>query len=54
MLKAQKSVKFLGVIFDHRLTFKEHIKDKINNTRHITSKYYSLRSKKYRGFQKKP
>ena len=47
-LKAEKSVKFLGVIFDHRLTFEEHIKDKINNTRHITSNYYSLKSKKYR------
>ena len=47
-LKAEKSVKFLGVIFDHRLTFEEHTKDKINNTRHITSNYYSHKSKKYR------
>ena len=36
-LKAEKSVKFLGIIFDHKLVFEEHIKDKINNTRHITS-----------------
>ena len=51
-LKAEKSVKFLGVIFDHRLTFEEHIKDKINNIRYITSNYYSLKSKKYRILQK--
>ena len=47
-LKAEKIVKFLGVIFDHKLTFEEHIKDKINNTRQITSNFYSLKSKKYR------
>ena len=47
-LKAEKLVKFLGVIFDHRLTFEEHIMDKINNTRYITSNYYSHKSKKYR------
>ena len=47
-LKAEKIVKFLGVIFDHKLTFKEHIKDKIINTRQITSSFYSLKSKKYR------
>ena len=35
ILKAEKTVKFIGVIFDHKLTFEEHIKDKINNTRHI-------------------
>ena len=29
-LKAEKTVKFLGVIFDHKLTFEEHIKGKIN------------------------
>ena len=29
-LKAEKSVKFLGVIFDHKLTFEEHTRDKIN------------------------
>ena len=43
-LKSKRSVKFLGVIFGHRLTFEE----KVNNTRHITSNYYSLKSKKYR------
>ena len=47
-LKAEKSVKFLGVIFDHKLTFEDHIKDKINNTKHVITNYYSLRSKKYR------
>ena len=47
-LKAEKIVKFLGVIFDHKLTFEEHIKDKIINTRKITSSFYSLKSKKYR------
>ena len=47
-LKAEKIVKFLGVIFDHKLTFEEHIKDKIINTRQITSSFYSLKSKKYR------
>ena len=47
-LKAKKIVKFLGVISDHKLTFEEHIKDKINNTRQITSRFYSLKSKKYR------
>ena len=35
-LKAEESVKFLRIIFDHRLTFEEHIRDEINNTRHIT------------------
>ena len=30
-LKAEKTVTFLGVIFDHKLTFEDHIKDKINN-----------------------
>ena len=48
ILKAEKTVKFIGVIFDHKLTFEEHIKDKINNTRHITSSFYSLKSKRYR------
>ena len=33
-LKAEKSVKVLGVIFDHKLTFEDHIKDKIINTKH--------------------
>ena len=47
-LKAEKSATFLGVICDHRLTFEEHVKDKIINTRHITSNYHSLKSKKYR------
>ena len=47
-LKAEKIVKFLGVRFDHKLTFEEHIKDKIINTRQITSSFYSLKSKKYR------
>ena len=47
-LKAQKAVKFLRAIFDNKLTFKEHIKDKVNNTRHIASRFYSLKSKKYR------
>ena len=44
-LKAEKSVKFLGVIFDHKLTFEDHIREKINNTKHIISNYYSLRRK---------
>ena len=48
ILKAEKTVKFIGVIFGHKLTFEEHIKDKINNTRHITSSFYSLKSKRYR------
>ena len=52
ILKAEKTVKFLGDIFDHKLTFKEHIKDKINNTRHTTSSFYSLKSKGYRIPQK--
>lgn len=47
-LKAEESVKFLRVIFDHRLTFEEHIRDEINNTRHITSNFYSFRRKNYR------
>ena len=47
-LKAEKIVKFLGVNFDHKLTFEEHIKGKIINTRQITSSFYSLESKKYR------
>ena len=46
-LKAEKSVKFPGVIFDYKLTFEDHIKDKINNTKHVTSNYYSLRSQQY-------
>ena len=50
-LKAEKIVRFLGAIFDHKLTFKEHIKDKINNTRQITSSFYSVKSKNI-GFQK--
>ena len=52
ILKAEKTVKFLGDIFDHKLTFEEHIKDKINNTRHTTSSFYSLKSKGYRIPQK--
>ena len=32
-LKLEKIVGFLGVIFDHKITFEEHIKDEINNTR---------------------
>ena len=47
-LKAEKIVRFLGVIFDHKLTFEEHIKGKINNNRQITSSLYFLKSKKYR------
>ena len=47
-LKAEKIVPFLSVIFDHKLTFEEHTKDKINNTRQIRSSFYSLKSKKYR------
>ena len=48
-LKAEKSVTFLGVTFDsNKLIFEEHIKDKIHNTQHITSSYYSLRSQQYR------
>ena len=47
-LKAEKIVRFLGVIFDHKLTFEEHIKDKINSTRQITCSFYSLKSKKCR------
>ena len=47
-LKEEKIVKFLEVIFDHKLTFEEHIKDKINNARYITSSFYFLKSKKYR------
>ena len=55
ILKAEKSVKFLGVIFDlnlHKLTFEEYIKDKIINTRYITSCFCSLKSKEYRIPQK--
>ena len=48
-LKAEKSVKFLGGIFDHKLTLEDHIKDKINNIKHVIANYYSLlRSKQYR------
>ena len=47
-LNAEKSVKFLGVMFGNKLTFEEHIRDKVINTRHVTSNCYSLRSKKYR------
>ena len=47
-LKAKKSVKFLGVIFDRKLTFEDHKQDKVNNTKHVIANYYSLRSKKYR------
>ena len=52
-LKAEKTVKFLGVIFDHKLTFEEHGQDKIDNTRHMTSSFYSLKSKNYRIPEKK-
>ena len=52
ILKAEKSVKFLGVIFDHKFTFEDYIKDKTINTRHITSSFYSLKSKKYKIPQK--
>ena len=45
-LKAEKIVRFFGVIFDHKLTFEEYIKDKINGTRQITSIFYSLKNKK--------
>ena len=51
-LKAEKIVRFFGVIFDHKLTFEEYIKDKINGTRQITSIFYSLKNKN-KGFQKK-
>ena len=44
-LKAEKKVRYVGVIFDHKLTFEEHIKDKIN-TRQVTSSFYSIKSKK--------
>ena len=47
-LNAEQSVDFLGVMFDHKLTFGDPIRDKINNTKHITSNYYSIRSKQYR------
>ena len=47
-LKVEKTVKVLGVIFDQKLTFKEHIKGKINNARHIISSFYFLKSKKCR------
>ena len=47
-LKPKKIVKLLGVNFDHKLTFEEHIKGKIINTRQITSSFYSLESKKYK------
>ena len=47
-LKLEKIVGFLGIIFDHKITFEEHIKDEINNTRQIPSSFYSLKSKKYR------
>ena len=43
-LKAEKTVKFLGVMFDNKLTFDEHIKDKINNTR---QKKYRIPKKNY-------
>ena len=42
-LKAEKTVKFLGAMFDNKLTFDEHIKDKINNTR---QKKYKIPKKK--------
>ena len=51
-LKAEKMVRFLGVIFNHKLTFEKHIKEKINNTRQITSSFYSLKSEKYRNPEK--
>ena len=47
-LKAKKSVKFLGFIFDLKLTFGGHIKPKINNSQHIASSLYSLKSHQYR------
>ena len=43
-----KSVNFLGIIFHYKLTFEEHTQDKVNNTQHIISSYYSLRSQQYR------
>ena len=51
-LKAKKKVRFLGVIFHHKLTFEEHIKDKINSTRQIRFSFYSLKSEKYRILEK--
>ena len=47
-LNVEKTVKVSGVIFDQKLTFKEHIKGKINNARHIISSFYFLKSKKCR------
>ena len=43
-LKAEKSVKFLCVIFDYNITFEEHIKNKIHGSQHVTSSFYSLKT----------
>ena len=52
-LKAEKSVKFfcynwLQIKIWLKLTFEKYINNKIHNTQHITSSYYSLRSQQYR------
>ena len=46
-LRAEKSVKFLSVIFGYQLMFEEHIKSKIHNSRYGTSNFYSLKSHQY-------
>ena len=45
-LEAEKLMKFIGVIFHHKLTFEDSTKYKISNTEHVITNYYSLRSKK--------
>ena len=45
-LEAEKLMKFIGVIFHHKLTFEDSTKYKISNTKHVIKNYYSLRSKK--------
>ena len=52
-LKAEKSVKFLGVIFDHKLAFEEHTRDKINKPDTLHQIIILLEVKTI-GFQIKP
>ena len=39
---------FLGVIFDYKLTFEEHIKSTVDNSQYATSRFYSVKSHQYR------
>ena len=43
-LRAEKSVKFLSVIFGYQLMFEEHIKSKIHNSRYVTSNFILLKA----------